>query len=374
MTAKVAELLAKLNPDPWRAATDFGPELADANRRMFAAGEDRDAIRSALSSWLQKHQPCVFGKLAARFDLVSYCILTEGDLRKGDVAIRNQIKAARQEWTRQGFSGSKSGFVILAVSPALATATPDQTLLELAQRLGFLYLQHELAVDKVYHDAIWLQKPGVEGMTWQWLAGVNYFCANADGRWWQDHRIPGGLAFSVNSVGHLAKAGAIANAMNALDQVLGVPNESATPTKVDSLGKALEFAMRTIDKASRAVSGKAMQLMPLPQGALPSPKCPVQLPADLADKDFRCYRGYYHTDITLPSEYFLPDIQRPSHCKPQTLDFSYLFDDDLENPDYWTMGAGRRTRGDSPKRSRFEPMSLLIADCERLVQVLNGKP
>ena len=246
-------------------------------------------------------------------------------------------------------------------------------LLELAQRLGFLYLQHELAVDKVYHDAIWLQKPGVEGMTWQWLAGVNYFCANADGRWWQDHRIPGGLAFSVNSVGHLAKAGAIANAMNALDQVLGVPNESATPTKVDSLGKALEFAMRTIDKASPAVSGKAMQLIPLPQGALPSPKCPVQLPADLADKDFRCYRGYYHTDITLPSEYFLPDIQRPSHCKPQTLDFTYLFDDDLENPDYWTMGAGRRTRGDSPKRSRFEPMSLLIADCERLVQVLNGK-
>ena len=28
----------------------------------------------------------------------------------------------------------------------------------------------------------------------------------------------------------------------------------------------------------------------------------------LKDKDFRSYRSYYHTDFTLPSEYFLPDV------------------------------------------------------------------
>ena len=63
-------------------------------------------------------------------------------------------------------------------------------------------------------------------MTWEWLAGVNYFCAQGDRRWWHDHRIPGGMALSVNSVGHLAKAGKISEALASLNKELGVdPSE-----------------------------------------------------------------------------------------------------------------------------------------------------
>lgn len=63
----------------------------------------------------------------------------------------------------------------------------------LAQQLCSLYLLNEVDVDRIYHEEIFLEQPGADCRMWQWMAGVNYFCTNGDGRWWQDHRIPGGL-------------------------------------------------------------------------------------------------------------------------------------------------------------------------------------
>jgi hypothetical protein len=45
----------------------------------------------------------------------------------------------------------------------------------------------------------------------------------------------------------------IANAMKDLDRMMDTPDESYPETKVDSLAKALELAMRTISKASDVV-------------------------------------------------------------------------------------------------------------------------
>jgi helicase len=42
---------------------------------------------------------------------------------------------------------------------------------------------------------------------------------------WQDHRIPGGMAFSVHSIGHLVKSGIIANAMRELGKLTGTADE-----------------------------------------------------------------------------------------------------------------------------------------------------
>lgn len=61
-----------------------------------------------------------------------------------------------------------------SVSPTLALATPDENLKALAQRLCSLYLLCEVSADRIYHDEIWLEKPGAERITWKWLAGVNY--------------------------------------------------------------------------------------------------------------------------------------------------------------------------------------------------------
>lgn len=366
----ISDRLATLTKDPWRASTPFSHDIDDATCRMFDAGDDSETICRLLRMWLAKYQSCLFGRLAARLDLISFCILTESDLRQDDGAIRDKIQAARIQWTRDGFAGRKSAFVILVVSPTLALATPDENLKALAQRLCSLYLLCEVSADRIYHDEIWLEKPGAERITWKWLAGVNYFCANGDGRWWQDHRIPGGMAFSINSVGHLAQTGSLLRAMKELDQTLYLPTESALATKVDSLDKSLEFAMRTIALASNTVSGKATELLPLSGSALPTPRCPVELPPFLSDKDFRYYKGYYHTDYAIPSEYFLPDIKRPNHCKARTLEFTYLFDADLENPDYVTMGAGRRIRGDSTKLGRLKPTSHPVDASQRLVRAL----
>lgn len=377
MSYAIANLLSRLTPDPLREQTPFSPELAAANRLIFEAADDRALIQSVLNSWLMRHQPCLFGRLAAKQELISYCILTESDLRKSDAEIRNQIQAARTQWTKEGYDGRKSGFVILATSPILAHAVPSDTLRALATRLCELYLieRPKIELDSIYHDDIFLEKPDGEKMTWKWLAGVNYFCANADGRWWHDHRIPGGLAISVNSVGHLVQSGAIAKEL-ARECGSGASGESFPGRPIDSLPMALVWAMKTIGRASETVSGKATQLMPLcseEDDGLPAPKCPFALTPDVYGMDFRYYLGNYHTDYTLPAEYFLYAVKRPSQCKPHTLEFTYLIDSGEDNPDAMTMGAGRRVRGESKKQLRLEPTVEKIADNARLARALGDK-
>lgn len=372
MTHTVAELFDRIATDPWRAQAGFSPEMAGANARIFTAGEDTEAIAAVLRAWLREHQPCVFGRLAAKLDLLSFCILTAADLRSGDDAIRDKIQAARWAWLARAHKGCKSGFILLVAAPTLAQALPDENLRALAQRIGFLYLLQDLALDTVYQDEIFLEETDGQGRAWKWLAGVNYFCANADGRWWQDHRIPGGLAFSVNSVGHLVKSKLLEKSAFDLERMLDGPAGQLHKHAVDSLGKALVIAMNTIGRAANACSGKATWLAPLTAGPLPQPTCPVALPASLADKEFRSYHGYYHTDHTLPSEYFRPDVGRPISCRPWTLDLTYLFDSRVNNPDYVTMAAGRRIRGESQRTARMQPVLVSIEQNPRLVEALKA--
>lgn len=374
MPQTVSTLLTKLRPDPWRESNPFSPEMSYAHQRIAEAGEQRELIAGALHDWLQKHQPCLFGRIAARQDRISYCILTERDLQQSDEMIRDKIQDARTRWTREGFAGRKSGFVILASSPSIAVATPDQNLKALARRLCSLYLLQAVETDRIYHDELFLEKSGEERETWKWLAGVNYFCSNSDGRWWQDHRIPGGLAFSVNSVGHLVKVGALAREeMDDRGSLHGVPVQLAAAARIDSLDKGLTLAMRTIDMASDAVSGRATELLVLSGEDRRAEKCPVSLPMKLADKDFCAYRSYYHTDFTLPSEYFLPNVQRPAHCKAREMDLRYFFDDDLENPDHITTALGRKVRAAGERASRLKPTSHLVATSERLLRALSSQ-
>jgi hypothetical protein len=211
----------------------------------------------------------------------------------------------------------------------------------------------------------------------KWKAGVNYFSSHADGRWWRDHRIPGGIGFSTNSVGHLAKSGKLLALLNSYTQELGLDPSDRSAPRIDSLARALQFAMQTIDSASDAISGKATELLPLREhtsNGMPL-KCPIQLPRALADKDFCSYRGYYHTDYTLPHEYFRPDVQRPNDIQPfDDLDFTYLFDNSPQNTAYFAMGEGVPIRADelgepppTYKRGRYVPEEVSI-DGEAILQ------
>lgn len=380
----VAELFAELKPDPWRLEVGFSPEITSANAVLLDSGVGASEAIRVLNDWLQKYQPCLFGRIGAKLGLISYCVLTESDLKGSDEAIGRKIQDARTQWTRDAFEGRKSAFVILVASSTIAFALPDEHTKELARKLCSLYLLEPIDTDVIYLDEVFLEVPGRRRTTWRWHAGVNYFCAQGDKRWWQDHRVPGGMAFSINSVGHMVKSGRLALAMKDFESVLGTPPEDWTASKVDSLEKALEFAMRTIAIASEAVSGKATELLPLPAnlGELPVQPCPVDLPVFLKDKDFCQYRGYYHTDYTIPSEYFVPDVDRPGWVKPHILDFTYLFAKQPENSAFVTMGSGRRVRGiepvtpsasetiNVPRRRKALEEEVPLDNCARLVRAL----
>jgi hypothetical protein len=374
----VADLLAQLRIDPWREEVGFSPEVETCQRILFDRNKTEGEWESALSAWLQKYQPCLFGRIAAKLSLISFCFLTEADLYGSDEGIREKIQAARKEWTKQGFEGRKSAFVILAISEKIARSIPDQTALLLACQLCSLYLLQEVESNQICLDEIFLEIPGYERATWRWNVGSNYFCANGDRRWWQDHRIPGGMGFSMNSVGHMVKSGTVAGKLNELHKVLEMNEDELVTTKVDSLEKALEMAMRTIWLASDAASGKATWLLPRPanRNAAPTMKCPVDLPGFLADKDFCEYAGYYHTDYTIPTEYFVPDVKRRDDQVTFPLDFTYLFYDAVENPAHQTIGRGRRIRAfptpaDIPQKyDRGMPEQIQIQDSRRLKEAL----
>jgi hypothetical protein len=335
---ELREMLAALEADPWRQASPYSSDIADATVRLLAA--DRSAAERLLCEWLAKNQPCLFGRIAARLGLLSFCILTEGDISAGDEHVRQTIQGSRLRWRALAYRGDKSGFVIIVLANRIAAAAPNDRLRQFAVRLVELYLLADVTPDRIYMDEIFLEIEKRDRQTWRWDCGVNFFGTQADGRWWHDHRVPGGVALSVNSVGHMVKSGHLKD--------LSILEPSFRPHAVTTLAKALELAMRTISLAATTSSGRATELLPVSAEA--ANRCPVSqtsLPAGLADKNPCEYAGWYHTDITIPSIYFRPDAERPRDASSFRLDFTYLFDDSVANPAFVTMGDGLQIRADS---------------------------
>ncbi|MCB9848510.1 MAG: hypothetical protein H6814_08865 [Phycisphaeraceae bacterium] len=378
--ASLAEHLSRIEPDQWRLSHEFSQCVKSANEELFRCHDTR-AAEHVLNLWLSAHQPCLFGRSAARQGLLSHCVLFESDLNQPDEHIRQVIQTARTEWTRRGFRGERSGFIITAVSRRLAYAAPGPALKALAQRLCSLYLLDDIECDRVYLDDLFLQAPALSGRVWRWRAGVNYFATNGDGRWWQDHRIPGGIAFSINSVGHMARSGAVSRLLKEGAATLGMNPTDLPPAPIDTLDKALLIAMQTIAGASDAVSGKATSLRPLVSGAPESHRCPAHFPSKLQAFDKCEYDGFYHTDYTIPSEYFLPEVERPAHVRQWNLDFTYLADAGVDNPAGVTMGTGQILRGtdccgsyQQAKRERSMGQLVSLANEPRLDGIIGTEP
>jgi hypothetical protein len=377
----INELLARVTPDLWRHDVAFSADVSAANERIFNASTD-DQVSTTLNEWLQRFQPCLFGRLAAKCNQLNFCILRDSDLQQDDIYIRDKIQRCRTQWTRDAYFGKRSGFIIVAVNDSLANARPDESVAAIAHRLAELYLLQDVEFDRVHLEEIYLEQPGRDLTTWRWDAGINYFAAHGDKRWWHDHRIPGGIGFSINSVGHMAKSGLMRNALTQLDDLLGTKTSDEAKAKIESLPKALELAMTTIDRATETVSGRATRLLPLPDDTTNLPD-PPSLPNFLSGKNYCEYFGYYHTDFTLPSESFIPDVDRPRQIVGHSLDFTYLFDPRIDNPAFITMGQGRRIRpwsgkptkeehadvSASSKLARSAPTSVPIASAPRLKDI-----
>lgn len=349
-------LYSALASDPWREASGFSPEIECAHAAIDQAGRDRWKIENNLNSWLQRYQPCLFGRLAARQNHIAYCTLLEEDILRGDDHVRTVIQNARTNWLREGFKGRKSGFVLQVISQHLRTAEPNAKLLRLAQRIAALYLLTHVECDTILLDEIFLELEDGRREAWKWYCGVNFFGSGGDQRWWHDHRFPGGIAFSVNSVGHMVKAGMLTNE-GLLQEEVG-----SKVRPVDTLEKALLLAMKTISGAASAPSGPATYLLPSSKHP-PSLKCPIELPRDISGMNHCDYVGLYHTDYTLPCSYFTPATEQPTPVT-YALDFTYLFDDSLKNPDHLTTGRGLQIRHDSasPVPGGYWPDESVVVD------------
>jgi len=123
-------------------------------------------------------------------------------------------------------------------------------------------------------------------------------------------------------------------------------------------------------------------LLPRAEHSIDDMKCPVVLSGFLGKKDYCTYLGHYHTDVTLPSEYFRDDVQRPADLPAHHLDFTYLFEKSLENPDHILMGSGLQIQEDSEigahsaelraaKRSRASASEIATANAPLLLEALS---
>jgi hypothetical protein len=316
-----------LKSDPWRKkrGNGFSKDIALVNKILFHPYGSNSIRSNVVSKWLQKYQPCLFGRIAAARGWLHYCVLTGEDFQqKSDQEIAHVIHRELLAWKRRsvrptsGFSDPAHGFVLIATSDKLALAAPDEHLHEFATKLQGLWgcASTVEASGTLHWETLYLQDPRAKTYV-QFSFSVDFFAAQGDRRWWHDHRVPGGLMFTANSVGHMRKY---------REWYQGMQEQSDW---------MLQTAMLTIDLAANTEFGKATWLKSLsPDGSpvLDHIKCPFQRPErvrkELEGKDWTRYGGYLHTDHSIRPEFFheeaypVPELTSAEYLQ----DFTYLYD------------------------------------------------
>src|SRR5207302_1043174 len=220
------------------------------------------------------------------------------------------------------------GFMLLIASPRVALAAPDQNLRRFAHHMRDL-VWDQTERDEEGNDVTWetlyLRQPG--GAYVRFRFSVDYFGAQGDGRWWHDHRVPGGIAFTANSVGHMAQ----------------------TRDWYEGRGAQIEWivkvAMETVELGADTSWGKAIWLEPLQEGRPQRGKvCPfvdvASIKASLKGKDWSYYAGYLSTDHSIRDEFFLRSSpERPKDITRRwLLDLLYLYDPKARDYEKFVVG------------------------------------
>ena len=143
----------------------------------------------------------------------------------------------------------------------------------------------------------------------------NIFCAQGDGRWWHDHRTPGGIMITSNALGHFVYSRSGKFEMD----------ESAKITILDS-------AMRTINNAYKggvSTRGKpllkhcpATFLLPIKEGEA----SPLKETSDFKRFSADHYQGYFHTDYLIPSVFFQKGEDPRGLSVYDNLTLRYIYD------------------------------------------------
>jgi hypothetical protein len=339
-TADLRSLYLNLNLDDWRRSNPFSEDLgiaADVLTDPFATPGQR---RLQLSNWLQggDNQPCLFGRIAAAQETLHYCMINDEDiLTRSDQEISALIQAEVLAWKRRSLRPSEDvsrpahGFVLSVASRRLAIAAPDAALLAFSHKVRDLWgcAGTQERAGETYWETLFLENPQDRSL-WRFTFSVDFFAAQGDGRWWRDHRTPGGIMFTANSVGHMRRY---------REWYVGHVGQS-------QIEWALRTAMLTIDAAADTPHGRATKLKELSEDRRPfvDIKCPFvdpdRLKSQIRDKDWTRYGGFLHTDLSIRPEFFRaapepsPDIADREYLQ----DFTYLYDP--RERDHWRFMNG----------------------------------
>ena len=340
MTA-TSELFARLSGDAWRISHPFNDDMLRANALLHNTAATEEEMSECVRLWCLRWQPCQFGKVAASEGRIHFCFLTEQAVSTwSDGEIAEKIVEEKQLWKqRAAFDPIRGGhsFVLVVGSPRVAFAMPDQHLRAFSERVLELAgwepdRRGARRNNTVTSDFLYLRHPS-DGSFYGFRFNVDFFASAGDGRWWHDHRFPGGIAFTANSTGHMIAAREWYRGKNdgrtwALKQAMLTIN-NAMPTRGTASADPSEQGrvtwLRSLD-----VEGKPL---------VADSKCPLaKIPLPLEGKDWTRYEGVLHTDHAVREEFFLDREAAPTASKPYLMDFTYLFDQEYHDFVQFTGG------------------------------------
>jgi len=156
----------------------------------------------------------------------------------------------------------------------------------------------------------------------------NIFCSQGDGRWWHDHRTPGGVMITSNALGHFTYARPNQTHISQTDKLL-----------------ALENAMRTISNAFPGPGKKrprgirhcpATSLVPISSSEM----SPLRETSSFRSYSPDHYAGFFHTDHLIPSAFFHEERDPETLVRYENLSFRYIFDAQADPIDHAELMTG----------------------------------
>jgi hypothetical protein len=323
MAVHLAEMLLDIKfhgqQDRFRKTHPFSEDIEATHAILFSPRYDKRRKITTYRRWLEINQPCVFGRVAAKNKNVFVCLLEEHEvlrMKGGDDDLRETIQDHRQVWKRHALEGLTSSFLILLLSRSLVNKEPGDSLKEICRRLLELYMEIDRIDDDTFRtqrEYVFLrQSPtGAESKLLKFSTLPNVFCAQADGRWWHDHRTPGGIMITSNALGHFTYTRSRVPMLQEKEKI-----------------SALEHAMRTINNAYKGPTrGKikhcpATFLVPIKDGE----NSPLRDGSEFRKYSADHYQGYFHTDHLIPSAFFTNERDPKALNLYDDLTFRYIYD------------------------------------------------
>lgn len=325
----VAELFARLSGDSWRISHPFNVDLLEANALLHNTAATEEEMAECAAAWCQHKQPCQFGRVAGSRGRIHFCFLTEQAIRTWtDDDIAEKIAEERRLWKQRAAFDPQRGahsFMIVVSSPQLALSEPDKHLRAFADRILELAgwqpdRKDARRTNSITSDFLYLKHP-TDGRFYGFRFNIDFFACAADGRWWHDHRFPGGIAFTANSTGHM---------MAVREWYDGKDDSSSWALKQAMFTIQHAMPTRKTESTDPLEQGRVTWLRPLDSEGKPlvkEIKCPLaKVPNVLEGKDWTRYEGLLHTDHAVREEFFLDREVAPTAKKPYLMDFTYLYD------------------------------------------------